>query len=375
MDSIYKKFPVGSFFYWKADRKYVTLFRDIEGLSLPTPSQDQELFFILDGQQRLTSIWATFKGATINDKNYSEICLDLDAGADYEKGDAEARRQIKVFKEIEPDNDTFISLRDILSEDTVSYDEIRDRLTPEKKQTLSKARDRFRNYPFSVVKIFDLELEDAVEVFQRINQGGKRLTRFELVAANCWSQSFDLAKSVRDFNERVKQRTDFGVVEPITFVQAMSLVEFGQCKTEHELGLRTEKVQELWPRISKAIGDAIDWMRDHYGVIRGGMIPYDAMLSVLACYFAQHGTNVPVEHKEWIDRWFWRSAFSERYSKAQTSQMANDAKAIGELIDGQLKLPDYPLTVKKDDIRKMRINRASGAARNAIFVPSSARET
>ena len=29
MDSIYKGFPVGSFFYWKADRKYVTLFRDI----------------------------------------------------------------------------------------------------------------------------------------------------------------------------------------------------------------------------------------------------------------------------------------------------------------------------------------------------------
>ena len=113
-----------------------------------------------------------------------------------------------------------------------------------------------------MVKIFNLELEDAVEVFQRINQGGKRLTRFELVAANCWSQQFDLARSVRDFNERVKQRTDFGIVEPITFVQAMSLVEFGQCKTEHELGLRTEKVQELWPRISKAIGDAIDWMRD-----------------------------------------------------------------------------------------------------------------
>src|ERR1035437_5461519 len=45
MDSIYKGFPVGSFFYWKADRKYVNLFRDIEGLSLPPPAQDQELFF------------------------------------------------------------------------------------------------------------------------------------------------------------------------------------------------------------------------------------------------------------------------------------------------------------------------------------------
>ena len=367
MDSIYKGFPIGSFFYWKAERKYVTLFRDIKSLSLPSPAPDQELFFILDGQQRLTSIWATFKGSTINGENYARICLDLDAGAEYEKGDPEARRQIKVFKETEADNVTFISLHDILSDNVGTYDAIRDPLPPEKKQTLSKARDRFRNYPFSVVKVFNLELEDAVEVFQRINQGGKRLTRFELVAANCWSESFDMAKSVRDFNERVKQRTDFGMVEPITFVQAMSLVEFGQCKTEHELKLRSKKVEELWPRISKAIGDAIDWMRDNYGVIRGDMIPYDAMLAVLACYFSEHGTNVPIEHKAWIDTWFWRSAFSERYAKSQTTQMGNDAKAIRELIDGKVELPDYPLTVSKDDIRKMRINRASGAARNAIL--------
>ncbi|MBZ5644655.1 MAG: DUF262 domain-containing protein [Acidobacteriia bacterium] len=367
MDSLYKGFPIGSFFYWKADRKYVTLFRDIKSLSLPSPALDQELFFILDGQQRLTSIWATFKGSVINDENYARICLDLDAGADYEKGDPEARRQIKVFKETEADNITFISLHDILSDNVGTYDAIRDPLPLEKKQTLSKARDRFRNYPFSVVKVFNLELEDAVEVFQRINQGGKRLTRFELVAANCWSESFDLAKAVKEFNERVKQRTDFGMVEPITFVQAMSLVEFGQCKTEHELKLRSKKVEELWPRISKAIGDAIDWMRDNYGVIRGDMIPYYAMLAVLASYFSEHGTNVPLEHKTWIDRWFWRSAFSERYAKAQTSQMANDTKAIRELIDGKVELPGYPLTVSKDDIRKMRINRASGAARNAIL--------
>jgi len=367
MDSIYKGFPIGSLFYWRAERKYVELFRDIKSLRLPAPAQDQELFFILDGQQRLTSIWATFKGALIDGQNYARICLDLDQAAKYEASDPETRREIKVFTESEPDNVTFVSLRDILSETVGTYDAIRDPLPPEKRQTLTKARDRFTNYPFSVVKVFNLELEDAVEVFQRINQGGKRLTRFELVAANCWSESFDVAKAVKEFNERVRQRTDFGIVEPITFVQAMSLLEFGQCKTEHELRLRSKKVEELWPRISKAIGDAIDWMRDNYGVITRDMIPYDAMLAVLACYFSAHGTNVSPEHKVWIDRWFWRSAFSERYVQAQTSQMANDSKAIKELIDGKFELPDYPLKVTKESILKMRINRSSGAARNAVL--------
>jgi hypothetical protein len=51
----------------------------------------------------------------------------------------------------------------------------------------------------------------------------------------------------------------------------------------------------LWPRVSKAVGDAIDWMRDNYGVVRGDMLPYQATLAVIACYFAEHGSNVPLE--------------------------------------------------------------------------------
>jgi len=101
--------------------------------------------------------------------------------------------------------------------------------------------------------------------------------------------------------------------------------------------------------------------------IRGDMIPYDSMLAVLACYFSEHGTNVPLEHKLWIDRWFWRSAFSARYSKSTNSQMANDAKAIRELVNGKLELPTYPLTIGKEDLLKMRMNQASGAARNGVL--------
>src|SRR5206468_1893786 len=138
-------------------------------------------------------------------------------------------------------------------------------------------------------------------------------------------------------------------------------IEFGQCNTEHELRLSSKTVQQLWPRVSKAIGDTIDWMRDNYGVIQGDMIPYDGMLAVLAFYFAEHGPNVPPEHKTCIDRWFWRSTFSERYGRSANTQMANDVKALKELIDGKLEVPNYPLTISKEVLIEMKMNRASGA--------------
>jgi hypothetical protein len=46
--------------------------------------------------------------------------------------------------------------------------------------------------------------------------------------------------------------------------------------------------------------------------------------------------------------------------------MASDVKALKELIAGKTEVPDYRLAIKKDDIRNMKINRAS-AARNAIL--------
>ena len=122
----------------------------------------------------------TFKGAIIEEENYAHICLDVDAAAKYEKSDAEVRRQIKVFKnKLSPTRKSsyhfMISFQMTGRPMTVSGTNC-----PKKKTDALENTRSFRNYPFSVVKAFDLELEDAVEVFQRINQAGKRLTCFDL---------------------------------------------------------------------------------------------------------------------------------------------------------------------------------------------------
>ena len=102
-----------------------------------------------------------------------------------------------------------------------------------------------------------------------------------------------------------------------------------------------------------------------------------AMLPVLACYFAEHGTNVPIEHKQWIDQWFWRSAFSERYALvSDIDKWQLMQRRFGELIDGKIELPNYPLTMTKDDIRKMKINRDFiWRGPKCDFVPPGARQT
>ena len=60
MDSIYKNFPVGSLLFWRTKEKLRDE-RQLGPFVLPDPQVDYPIDYVLDGQQRLTSIFAVFQ--------------------------------------------------------------------------------------------------------------------------------------------------------------------------------------------------------------------------------------------------------------------------------------------------------------------------
>jgi len=53
-DSIYKGFPIGSFFYWITPQEYRDHYREIPELKLPVPPGYDQIKMILDGQHLTT---------------------------------------------------------------------------------------------------------------------------------------------------------------------------------------------------------------------------------------------------------------------------------------------------------------------------------
>lgn len=76
-DSIYHEFPIGSFFLWDAEREHNHLFRQLVDLGVPPVGEHDDVSFILDGQQRITSLFVTLKGLTVNGTDYRKIAFDL----------------------------------------------------------------------------------------------------------------------------------------------------------------------------------------------------------------------------------------------------------------------------------------------------------
>ena len=56
LNSIYSQYPIGSFFIWVASLDYKNFCRELTELNLPEQPEANNYSFILDGQQRITSL-------------------------------------------------------------------------------------------------------------------------------------------------------------------------------------------------------------------------------------------------------------------------------------------------------------------------------
>ena len=86
LDSIIKGYPIGTFIYWRTNERLRSV-RNLGNITLPEPKNGEFVNYVLDGQQRLTSLYAALKGVKIGEEDgkttdYSEIYIDLRANED-----------------------------------------------------------------------------------------------------------------------------------------------------------------------------------------------------------------------------------------------------------------------------------------------------
>jgi uncharacterized protein with ParB-like and HNH nuclease domain len=86
IDSIVKGYPVGTFIFWKTKERLRHV-RDIGSETLPPPKDGEMAAYVLDGQQRITSLFATLKGLKVTRDSgqvddFANVYIDLDASSE-----------------------------------------------------------------------------------------------------------------------------------------------------------------------------------------------------------------------------------------------------------------------------------------------------
>jgi hypothetical protein len=349
-DSIYKEYPVGSFFIWKAGREHNKLFRHSVSLDIPPVRDDEDVSFILDGQQRITSLYVTLLGLTAQGTDYSRVCFDV---------------KDQEFTYREPDGLRYVSVSDIWGERALEVVEAVDKAH---KPAFRRCFEVLRTYPVSIVEVRDKDLPAVCRIFQRINQAGKRLDRFDLIAAMTFSPDFDLREKVKQDIIEPLNRKAFGAIPPAIVTQLMALVKKGTCTESAEYSLTGAEITEMWSSIVDAVLLAADTLRKSVGVKNYQYLPYNALLTLLAyCYAKSRQRSLSDEQLGWVSRWFWRASFSLHYGSGGATKIGNDKALFERLLLGELPRFEPPMSITADTLIGTKMKSATSAIRNAFL--------
>ena len=356
LDSIYKGFPIGTIVLWQTDQR-LSVEKNLGSFKLPEPKKDYPVNYVLDGQQRLTSLFSVFQvELKPADESWTDIYFDLAA---------EENLQESIFLPLdgaEVDLSRHFPVKTLF--DVLAYRAACEGRAADQVVKIDQMQSRFREYDVQT-QVFETEDRNKVAiVFERINRAGTNLKVFELLSAWSWSDDFDLTDRFSDLQDEIEEHgyADLSKEQDLQLRICAGVIT-NETSPEKIMGLSGEEIRNRFPEIKNGITGAIDFLRRELGVKHFAMLPFPGVLIPLSCFFATdriEGERHNDNQREEICRWFWRTSFSRRYSSDVNARQATDIQEF-------LKLREQPSYKMKQPIAELKIdfNRANFLASSA----------
>jgi hypothetical protein len=290
LDSIMNGYPIGAIMVWKptpeiqrdiSDRDFVRdFYSDQDYLSDAAHPSDSEAYLVLDGQQRLQSLYLSFFGSYDGERVYMAIDHLPSPEADDDDYDfrfltpkeAEKRPNMVHLAEIvKLDSDTKYDFAERLAvrlAATVSDIGERQRVQSEKRNKIAKNIDKFidRFNIYSVLLFQEVSprqtYDRVLEIFERANSLGMVLSKSDLMFSTL---KLKLNEKEMEFRQTLNEinhgsRYEFN----IDFIIKTSLVVFGKGAKYDVKKLRdddyTQNLKKYYSNLDKCLRQLIAWL-------------------------------------------------------------------------------------------------------------------
>tara|TARA_R110002096_G_scaffold65831_1_gene160166 strand:+ start:929 stop:2500 length:1572 start_codon:yes stop_codon:yes gene_type:complete len=333
LDSIYRGYPVGSLLLWstKEELKHE---RNVGGFSLPETPEDYPVNYILDGQQRLTTLYGVFH----SDENTADpeladrfnICYlpDEDVFAHYLASGGKSK----------------IYLHSIL--DTTRLLTELPKFNDEHKARIAKLTESFKDYEFPIVTIKERSNKEVCSIFQRINSSGTPLSNLELLTAWTWSDQFDLRSEISSLLELLADKGYEQIDQPLLMRMLASLT----CNS-----IDSDELVDVDPvvlvsgvqRLKKAVLSAVDFLEGQLKVKNVIFLPFPIMLIPIVNFYAQIKRPNATQLTQ-LRKWFWQCSLTLRYKAGTNRLVLEDLGKIRKIYEGESPFDGSCPSVKSD---------------------------
>ncbi|WP_323737628.1 DUF262 domain-containing protein (plasmid) [Methanosphaera sp. ISO3-F5] len=322
LDSIMLGYPIGTFLFWKVkkaiinDKEYsmyefIKDYHDRDMNNNPPAPQpfpnpgDETMWAVLDGQQRLTSLYIALQGSMSrklprkrwnNDDAFpkKELYFDLSS----EKIDDEDITYTFKFLTVEDvkknkDNRIWYKVKDILKYSTEDLAEVilnSDFATNEvARKNLSRLHTRLvRDDIINYFEVVNDSIDSVLDIFVRVNSGGTVLSKTDLLFSTIvshWDDARDkiddLLSEINGIGKGFKFSNDF-IMRTCLYLLDMSVT----LKVETFKKDSVLKIKDNWENISNSIKNTVKLLNE-FGFNSENMISYGAVIPMV--YYIYNG--------------------------------------------------------------------------------------
>jgi hypothetical protein len=190
---------------------------------------------------------------------------------------------------------------------------------------LDAYKHRLQSYDYAIIKVKDVPIDVATEIFTRINVGGVPLSVFEIMVAKTYDENraFDLAEKFDELITTLESR-DFETISNAVMLQLIALMLRKDCKKQTILKIRKAEFIDTWSKAVDALESAVEYFANTYRIPASGLLPYNTLLVPFGYYFWKHPDKPDSNQRPLLEDFFWRCSLAARYSSGVEGKLAQD---------------------------------------------------
>lgn len=364
--SFLKDYPTGSLLFWKTDE-------EIALKNMPDFEFDGRIDVLLDGQQRLTTLYMLIKDDippyyAEKDISSSDVIKDLFYNLETEKLEYYSKKKMK-------NDPRWVRVTDCFKDDKVDYIDIAYEVVGDEgdkedvreyQKRINKNLSKLTNIPDKDYKVLNVDdscsLREALTVFDRINSQGTPLTKADIALAHMVSR---WPRTRRVFKEKMRELEDYGYSFDLTFfVRSMNAVINHRAEYEQLHDNTKEELEEGFEKLSRILDYLVNILKNRAYVYSTDDLNTPNVLIPIIGFLSLHGPEFPDEKSlKKALYWMYAALYQTRFSGSVDTTLEEDLIALKGDYTEEVHPFDYLLDNLKEGEGDPEITKSAVASR------------
>lgn len=315
---LYRKHPVGSLLYWKTPAGSAPAKGD-----LPTSANDVTM--LLDGQQRVTSLYGVIRGRPPDffdgdEKAFTGLYFNL-VDESFEFHQPAKMRGDPLW----------VDVTEVMRGGPDSFGPILERIGPGSYQYVGRLGQllaiRDRALLEETIAGEEFTVDVVVDIFNDINTGGTKLSGGDLALARICAEWREARNEMKGHLARW-EKGGFAGLDLDWLLRAVNTVLTGEAQFSHLVGRSPAEVQDALARAAAALDYALNLVSSRLGLDHTGVLFGRQAFPVMAYFIDQRDKKLTTTEQGQLLYWYVLGAMRGRFSGAIETVMNQQLSAL-----------------------------------------------